>query len=159
MAIQIFFICLIAGLILIGAEVFAPGGILGAMGALLLLIAIVDGFIAFPSAGPYIALSIIFFVGLTFYLWIKIFPNTKMGKRMTVNNDLGTFKATEEGLDELIGQEGIADANLRPAGFATIADRRIDVVTQGEMVEKGARIQVIEVEGNRVVVSQVDEPA
>lgn len=156
-AIQLFFIFLVAGLILVGAEVFIPGGIVGAIGALALLIAVAVGFVAFPGKGAYIALSILFLCGLAIYLWIRIFPNTGVGRRMMVANDLKTSKATEAGLDGLIGQEGTATSQLRPAGYAQIGDRRIDVITQGGMIAKGDRVRVIEVEGNRVVVKRIEE--
>ena len=46
-------------------------------------------------------------------------------------------------------------ATLRPAGFAEIGGRRVDVVTRGENIESGAAVKVLEVEGNRVVVCKV----
>ena len=155
LSVQVFIICLVAGLILVGAEIFVPGGIIGSIGALLLLIAVIDGFIAFPSGGPYIALAIVFFVGLAFYLWIRFFPETGIGRLMTVPNSLATFKGTETGLEQLLGKDGTAVSELRPAGFALIDGRRIDVVTQGGMIGKGEAVRVVEVESNRVIVAHV----
>lgn len=159
MVTEIFFICLIAGLVLIGGEIFVPGGILGAIGAILLLVAIVDGFIAFPAAGPYVALGIVVFVGIAFVLWIKLFPRTRMGRTMTVETDLRTFKATESGLKELVGHEGIAVSQLRPAGYVMIDGRRVDVVTRGEMIAKASPVKVLAVEGNSVIVARTDVQA
>ncbi|MCE9614090.1 MAG: hypothetical protein K8T26_07420 [Lentisphaerae bacterium] len=153
MATQVFFICLVAGLILVGGEIFVPGGVLGAIGGLLLLGAIVDAFIAFPAGGPYIALLIVLFIGLAFYLWIRIFPHTGTGKAMTVSNDLKTYKASDDNLDDLVGKEGVAVSQLRPAGFVMLAGRRIDVMTRGEMIEKDAPVRVVAVSGNNVVVA------
>ena len=42
---------------------------------------------------------------------------------------------------------------LRPSGLATIDDERIDVVTEGEVIQKDQPIKVIEIEGNRIVVA------
>jgi membrane-bound serine protease (ClpP class) len=44
---------------------------------------------------------------------------------------------------------------LRPAGIAMIEGARVDVVSDGEMIEAGARIQVMRVDGNRIVVRRV----
>lgn len=156
--VQLFFIMLVAGLILIGAEIFVPGGILGAMGAVALLVAIVSGFIAFPAFGAYIALGIVLLVGAVFVLWIKIFPKTSIGRRMTVSNDLSEFKATAAGLDDLVGLEGETMSDLRPSGFAIINGKRVDVITLGGMVSKGDSIRVIDVESNRVVVRRIEQP-
>ncbi|NNF98726.1 MAG: serine protease [Desulfobacteraceae bacterium] len=54
------------------------------------------------------------------------------------------------------GDEGIALSLLRPAGKMKIGSRFLDVVTQGEYIEKGARIKVSRIDGNRIVVVKVD---
>jgi len=156
--VQLYIILLIAGLFLVGAEIFVPGGILGVMGAVALLIAVVIAFPAFgPMWGMVSAVAVIVLVGVVMLLWIKIFPRTSLGKRMTVSSDLHDSKATEDGLTELINKTGEAISDLRPSGFASIEGRRTDVVTEGQMISKGERVKVIEVEGNRVVVAKLEE--
>jgi len=44
---------------------------------------------------------------------------------------------------------------LRPAGVAEIEGQRLDVVSEGGMIEPGASIQVIGVDGTRIVVRKV----
>ena len=157
MATELFFILLFAGLVLVGAEIFVPGGILGVMGGFALLGAIVCGFLAFPGLGGWIAVGIIFLVGVAMVLWIKIFPRTRIGKTMTVSDHLGDSKGTEPGIDELMGKDGTTLSELRPAGYADIDGHRVDVITRGGMLAKGERVRVIEVESNRVVVKRIDE--
>ncbi len=53
---------------------------------------------------------------------------------------------------ELVGQDGIALTDLRPAGTARIGTERIDVVTEGEYVRQGSAVRVIRSEGYRHVV-------
>ena len=48
---------------------------------------------------------------------------------------------------------------VRPAGFARIDGRRVDVVTRGEMLDKDCPLIVVEIEGNRVVVAEHRETA
>jgi membrane-bound serine protease (ClpP class) len=55
----------------------------------------------------------------------------------------------------LLGQVGTATSMLRPAGMAKFGDRFIDVVTEGDFIHPGTPIQVIEVEGSRIVVKHV----
>ena len=55
----------------------------------------------------------------------------------------------------LLGAIGEAATNLRPAGKAHFADAYVDVVAEGSNVLAGARVQVIEIEGNRIVVKEV----
>ena len=60
---------------------------------------------------------------------------------------------------ELVGQRGIARTDLRPAGvFEGEAGRRFDVVARGAFVPRGARLRIVEVSGNRIVVeTDVDD--
>ncbi len=58
-------------------------------------------------------------------------------------------------LATLLGAIGEAATALRPAGKARFNDDFIDVVAEGNYVEAGSRVQVIEIEGNRVVVKEV----
>jgi membrane-bound ClpP family serine protease len=58
-------------------------------------------------------------------------------------------------LHELLGAVGTAATMLRPAGMALFGDQYVDVVTEGGFAAAGARVQVIEIEGNRIVVKEV----
>ena len=53
------------------------------------------------------------------------------------------------------GATGTALTDLRPGGTAMIDDRRTDVITQGEFVDKGVTVRVIEASGSHVVVEEV----
>jgi membrane-bound serine protease (ClpP class) len=55
----------------------------------------------------------------------------------------------------LLGAIGVAATPLRPAGKAQFGDAFVDVVAEGGYVMPSTRVQVIEVEGNRVVVKEV----
>ncbi len=55
----------------------------------------------------------------------------------------------------LLGVIGVAATTLRPAGIARFGDDFVDVVTEGGFVDAGSRVQVVEIEGNRVVVKEV----
>ena len=65
------------------------------------------------------------------------------------------FEAGSDDLSELEGQSGISVTPLRPAGSAILGDKKVDVVTEGEFVETNARIKVISINGNRVIVKAV----
>jgi membrane-bound serine protease (ClpP class) len=54
-----------------------------------------------------------------------------------------------------VGQQGESLSDLRPTGIALIGGKRVDVVTRGELLERGSRVQVLMIEGNRVVVGAI----
>jgi membrane-bound serine protease (ClpP class) len=60
-----------------------------------------------------------------------------------------------QGLAALLGAIGSAATTLRPAGIARFGDRFIDVVSEGNLIEMGSRVQVVEIEGNRIVVKEI----
>lgn len=158
-SVEWFVVLLVAGLMLTGAEIFVPGGILGTLGGLALAGAIAAGYAAFGTVGgSYAAGAIVVLVGVAIWLWVLIFPRTRLGRRMTVSEDLGNAKAVPDGLAALAGLEGEAVSELRPAGYALLDGRRVDVVTEGGMVARGTRVRVVAVESNRVVVAPIAAP-
>ncbi|HEY1859752.1 MAG TPA: NfeD family protein, partial [Gemmataceae bacterium] len=56
---------------------------------------------------------------------------------------------------DLLGAIGVAATPLRPAGKMKFGEEYVDVVAEGGYVQPGARVQVVEIEGNRVVVKEV----
>ncbi len=56
---------------------------------------------------------------------------------------------------DLVGHEGVAATRLVPAGKARIDGRLHDVATDGELVEPGEPVRVIEQRGGRIIVRRV----
>ena len=56
---------------------------------------------------------------------------------------------------DLVGQDGVAITDLRPAGTALIGPERVDVVTEGEYVPQGRAVRVVRSEGYRHVVRRL----
>lgn len=53
-----------------------------------------------------------------------------------------------------VGLAGTAITELRPSGMARFGDNNVDVVSVGPFIEKGHKVKVVEVHGNRIVVDQ-----
>ncbi len=153
--------CLILGFVLLGAELYVPGGILGVLGGLALLAAIIIGFNvdAFGTQGAMIStLIILATVVAGLFFWVRFFPETAMGRRLSLSST-AAYKADNKENRELTGSEGVAINNLRPSGIGRINDKRIDVVANGTWIKSGARIKVVDVSGNRVLVRELPEEA
>ena len=150
------------GLLLILVEVFIPSmGILGTLAAASIVTGGVLAFNHDPN-GLFIGYLItsVVLIPLMIFTGLKILPKTPIGKALMISGPSFSSeeaKASESGLDELVGKEGAAVTHLRPAGIAMFGDRRVDVVTQGELLDRETRIRVIKVEGNRVVVGRIEE--
>ncbi|MGH7830627.1 MAG: NfeD family protein, partial [Candidatus Binatia bacterium] len=62
------------------------------------------------------------------------------------------YSSAPEGDKSWLGKGGTAVSPLRPAGIAEIEGERVDVVSDGELIDSGAPIVVTRVDGNRIVV-------
>ena len=154
--VELFAILIIAGLFLVGAEIFLPGGIIGLIGGTCLLGAIVVGFAAFGVQGGLLAsLLIIVLAGVCLVVWIQYFPKTRMGQRLTLSGDGKAFKSASSEFMDLLNREGIALSILRPAGIAKFNGKRVDVVADGSWIDNGKPIKVTRVEGVRILVKEI----
>ncbi len=55
-----------------------------------------------------------------------------------------------------LGDWGVAESLLRPAGRVRFGHKTVDVVSEGSFIERGRPVRVIEIEGNRVVVEEAN---
>jgi len=160
---------LVAGYVLILAELVLPGMIAGIIGAICLVAAVLYAATAEPFAGTnlwvYILLAEILSGCVIFWLWMKFFFKTSLGRRFVIENDVAA-RAEEKNFDQryqhLVGECGKALTPLRPSGVAQIGGKRYDVVTEGSLIRKDASISVVKTEGARILVrksvSQENQP-
>jgi membrane-bound serine protease (ClpP class) len=66
------------------------------------------------------------------------------------------YRSAPVKLEKFIGKQGMTLTMLRPVGKAQFGDTILDVVSEGELIEKGKQVKVMKVEGNRIVVSEVE---
>ena len=144
---------LAAGLLLIIAEVFIPGGVAGVVGALALLAAMAIGLAAFPAPWGFLsAIAIVVFGGIGLLLWVQLFPRSRIGKRIALRTDGAAFKAAAPA-GELAGARGEAATALRPGGIALIHGKRYDVLAEGgDWIPAGATIRVSAIRDGHLLV-------
>lgn len=151
------------GLILLVTEVFVtPGfGILGGLGIAALLgglgLSLVGvgatWTVVFYALGQ-VALALLLAIALALVL-LQFVPRLPFGRRLILDTALpaaGGYASQPESESRWLGTRGTAASPLRPAGIAHFDHERVDVVTEGEYIEAGAPIEVVRVEGNRIVV-------
>ena len=56
-----------------------------------------------------------------------------------------------------VGDTGQVVLTLRPTGKARFGDAMVDVVAEAEFIDKGSKVEIIEIHGNRVVVKVLEE--
>jgi membrane-bound serine protease (ClpP class) len=133
---------------------FGFAGILGIVALVAALVLSVVGSGATPEffmlAAGRILLALLVALGASLLL-LRFMPRTPFGRRLIL--DTGLAPDAEEDL-RWLGKRGRATTPLRPAGIADIDGERVDVVSDGELIEPGTPVEVTRVDGNRIVVRQ-----
>jgi membrane-bound serine protease (ClpP class) len=151
---QTIIVLVVIGFLMIAAEVFVPGLVLGTLGGLCLIGSVVLCYVSYgPLLGTVAFASLAVLSILGFFLWLRLFPHTPLGKRMMLNQSLASRNSLP--IADLIGETGEAVTPLRPAGTAIIQGRRMDVVAESGLIDSGQKITVVSQEGIRIVVRQL----
>jgi len=142
---------LVIGFVLMFFEVLLPGMVLGACAILSMIASVALAYANTDYGNVFLVIALVLLMVFTvgFVYW---FPKSHMGQKLTSTSTVGDLGIN---LSDLINNTGSAYTDLRPSGNATIGDRRVDVVTEGTMIDKGTPIRVVAVEGSRVVVREV----
>lgn len=151
----------VVGFLLVAAEVFVPGLILGTIGFLCLVASVVLVFVQFGNSAGLLAAFLIGGLSLVgFLLWLNFFPRTFIGRRLMLRTQQPPDLTAEENRS-LVGESGEAITPLRPSGTARIGGKRVDVTAVGEFLDPGAPVVVVAADGLRVAVRRKDglEPA
>jgi len=153
-----FLVCL--GLVLILAEVFFVSfGMLTLCSIASFVGGIVIAFNIGPAYGISFIIIVIILIPVMIGMGLKWMPRTGWGRILVLDNPRPadvTGSGAEEGLESLIGSEGRTMSMCRPAGMAVINGRRYDVVSEGLTIAADRPVRVVEIEGNRIVVREVE---
>ncbi len=94
-----------------------------------------------------------------FILLFKLMTKTEFWQKLTSPNVQEKEKgySSSIGLEDLTGEEGVTDTDLRPSGWVNVGDQRIFVVTEGSYINKNKKVKILSVDGNRVVVRKINQ--
>jgi membrane-bound serine protease (ClpP class) len=87
-------------------------------------------------------------------LALRLLPQLPVGRKLVLTTELRGGEQPDRAADSpgLLGASGTSLTQLRPAGIAEFDGRRVDVVSQGDFIESGQAVEVVEEAGHRVVV-------
>ncbi len=144
------------GVVLILAEFFLPGMVLGILGVVAFVASTWVGCYYYPEYAFFIILGE--FIGAVFVVLLGMYllPKTRAGKRLVLSSNQEGFTANTADAS-LLGQTGVAVTMLRPAGVVRVGEQRLDAVSSGDVIDAGAPVRVIEASGLRVVVEKITD--
>jgi membrane-bound ClpP family serine protease len=159
------YVLIIAGFLLLVAELFVPSS-----GALVVVALTVVGFgvaMTFmyaddPATGVITLIGVFIALPLLGGILMHYWPKTRVGKRFFLTGPdedatIASMPVIIE-LEQLRGRFGRAISPLRPAGVAEFDGRRVDTITEGLMVEPGQWVRCIDVKAGKVIVRPVEKP-
>jgi membrane-bound serine protease (ClpP class) len=151
------------GGVLLALEIFViPGfGLTGILGILALLGGLALSLIGAGATGTgvlyaigRVSLSLLLAIVASLAL-LRFLPRLPYGRRLVLDTGLTAragYASAPETDQKWVGKRGTAASPLRPAGIADLEGQRVDVVSQGEYIETDTPIEVVRVDGNRIVV-------
>ena len=148
---------LLLGLFLLGLEFFIPSF------GMILTVAVISLVVSFWSAckawwginpgffWTYVALLLTGIPGSLFSS-IAIMQKTSFGNRLILRPPPIAEKRPANPLDEMIGQQGVAQTLLTPGGMVTVNNVRFHAESIGILIEPQTSVIVVAVRSNRLVV-------
>ena len=144
-------LCL-TGLILIFLEVFIPsGGVLAIAALLCISYSIWELHLQGETTLAIVcAVLTAAWIARLFRFWLnRVGLKADLGNADSVGDDVRNSR-------EMVGERGLVMSDLRPAGIALIAGKRLDVVALQGYINKGDSVVVIQSDGNRIVVKKAE---
>ena len=147
---------LAAGILVVVVEMFIPSaGVLGIVAATFLIAGVVVAFFHSLFFGLAVLTGTSLAMPLLFWLLVKVWPMTPMGKAILMNDTIENV-VPESTTDTLVGQVGVAKTKMLPSGTVLIDGQQHDAVSEGFAINAGDTVKVVSARGNRVYVEPYD---
>ena len=147
-------ILLLGGLLGIILEIFTPGfGFFGALGSISVMVSI---FLTANSIIEFLVMFILFamFIGFVIVIVVHLAKKGKLGKGIILENSVSEKGINKEDMQFFVGKIAETLTTLRPSGSISIDGVKLDAVADGGFIEKGKKVEVIRVDGIRIVVKE-----
>jgi len=146
----------VVGIAAVIAELVLPGGILGVVGALCLLSAVVMTFVEYGTGAGTGAVVLLFLFGIaTLSYWMKYFHKLPVTRSLILNDEAGRDEE-HDARQDMVGQSGTTLTDITPSGHVLIDGKKIDVMTEGPSIPKGSEVEITATRGPSIIVRKLD---
>lgn len=96
---------------------------------------------------------------IALYFFGKLMLKTKFWQQLTSPNSQKKEDGYTNsfGWESLTGESGIADTDLHPSGWMKTNKERLFVLSEGNFIEKGSNVEILSVNGNRIIVRKSEK--
>lgn len=150
-------ILLIVGFLLAAAEMIIPG--FGAPGICAAICLVAGVFCTADSLmeGAVVTLAVLALLGIMLSVILWLLSKGKLRSPLILKEEQrkeqGYLSSTD--LNYLLGKKGEAATDLRPSGTGIFEGIRFDVQSEGDYIGKGARLEIMRVQGSRLIVKKI----
>ncbi len=146
----------VMGVLVILAEIFIPSmGLLSAVAAGLLFYSLFLAFTEVSRLAGFVFVGVdLLVVPVLIYWGMRVLAASSLSLQKKLSAEEGVVSQAPT-LETWMEKKGEAVTDLRPSGMALIEGMRLDVVTDGEYVDAGTQIVVMQVKGNQIIVEKI----
>ncbi|MFR8548929.1 MAG: NfeD family protein [Lachnospiraceae bacterium] len=149
-------ILLIAGFVLVGIEMVLPGFSVPGISGIVCFVAGVFIIADSVMEAAVITIAILAVLGIMMAVILHLLSRGKLKTPIVLEEEQRSTEGyiSSGDLKYLLGKQGTAATDLRPAGIGKFDGVNFDVMSEGNYISKGTEIEIIKVEGSKLVVKQ-----
>lgn len=145
----------ILGLVMLFAEVLMPGfGLFGILGTISLFGSLILTYRLYGMVTFLIMLSAMVVI---FFAMVYVAKKSGLYNKVILKDKQAAKDFDESVLQGLLGQVGTTQSTLRPFGVAEFDGKLVDVCSQGDFIDRGEKVQVVQIAGKTVTVRAYTE--
>jgi len=147
---------ILAALVLVFFEVILPGGVLGVLAALCVLMATWMGYAELGAPGAIaVFLGSTLAIALLVYFEFKYISKTRLGRSFFLKTTVTGHSNELNKEDSIIGREGITLTRLNPSGKVAIEGQSYDAHSQDGYIDAGQPISVISKDSFQLIIKKL----
>lgn len=145
----------ILGLVMLFAEILMPGfGLFGILGTISLFGSLILTYRLYGMVTFLIMLSAMVVI---FFAMVYVAKKSGLYNKVILKDKQAAKDFDESVLQGLLGQVGTTQSTLRPFGVAEFDGKLVDVCSQGDFIDRGEKVQVVQIAGKTVTVRAYTE--
>ncbi|MGM9917338.1 NfeD family protein [Anaerotignum sp.] len=145
----------ILGLVMLFAEILMPGfGLFGILGTISLFGSLI---LTYRLYGMVTFLIMLAAMVVIFFAMVYVAKKSGLYNKVILKDRQEAKDFDESVLQGLLGQVGTTQSTLRPFGVAEFDGKMVDVCSQGDFIDRGEKVQVVQITGKTVTVKAYTE--
>lgn len=145
------------GLVLIALEIVVlPGAVAGICGGVLTAVAIWQTYVTYGTVAGTVVLIVSLVLGIAM---VAVLMQSRMWRKVSLHEEVDSRANTIDATKVKVGSRGVTITRVAPSGNARFDDEVVEVHTNSEFLDPQTPVEVVDVEGYKVVVKRVEAAA